>query len=149
MHSLFDNSPDLTPVASKHATLFCDGGSRGNPGIAGAGAVIFDKDKKEIARRGTFCGRTTNNVAEYTGLIIGMELALEKDITHLEAKLDSKLVVEQMCGRWKVKHPGIRPLFEKAKALAENFTKVSFQHIPRAKNFVADAIANKAMNQRR
>ena len=149
MPSLFDETPPIPSSNSKKATLFCDGGSRGNPGIAGAGAIIFDENKKEIARRGKFCGRTTNNVAEYTGLIIGMELALAQGIFELEALLDSKLVVEQMKGNWKVKHPGLKPLFEKAKSLEEKFSAINFKHIPREKNHAADRIANQVMDRGR
>ncbi len=148
MNTLFDN---MDSKASKKTTrvgkLFCDGGSRGNPGIAGGGAVLYDEKNKEIGRDGVFCGITTNNVAEYSGMICGMNLALEKGITDLEVFLDSKLAVEQMNGQWKVKNAGLKPLFEKAKITADKFQKITFKHVPRAKNEVADAIANKVMDE--
>lgn len=126
--------------------MYCDGGSRGNPGTAGGGAVLYDEKKKELGRKGVFCGRATNNVAEYSSLICGMELALENGITDLKVYMDSKLAIEQMKGNWKVKNVGLKPLFEKAKTLSEQFQKISFMHIPREKNSVADQIANKVMD---
>ncbi len=148
MNTLFDstNAKESTPKPLK-GILFGDGGSRGNPGKAGAGAVLYDDKKKEIARMGTFCGIATNNVAEYTSLLTGMKLALDHNITDLEVRMDSKLAVEQMKGRWKVKHPGLKPLFERAKVLEEKFQKITFKHIPREKNKVADKIANEVMDR--
>jgi ribonuclease HI/probable phosphoglycerate mutase len=135
-------------LKNKKAQLFCDGGSRGNPGIAGAGFVIYDDQKNEIARGGKFCEIQTNNFAEYTSLLVGLEEAVKLDISHLEVFMDSKLVVEQMAGNWKVKNINIKPLFEKAKSVADHFEVLKFQHIPREKNGVADKIANEVMDRR-
>lgn len=148
MAHLFDSIQKNPEKEKKLASMFCDGGSRGNPGIAGGGAVLYDENKKEIGRKGVYCGRATNNVAEYSSLIIGIELALENEVTDLKVYMDSKLAIEQMKGAWKVKNAGLKPLFEKAKSLAEQFESVTFTHIPREKNGVADAIANEVMNKK-
>jgi broad specificity phosphatase PhoE/ribonuclease HI len=125
-----------------------DGGSRGNPGPAGYGAVVVDAATDEVlAERAAGLGRTTNNVAEYQGLIAGLEAAIELGATSVEARMDSKLVVEQMAGRWKVKHPSMQPLAAQAKALVEQLESVTFTWVPRARNARADALANRAMDE--
>ncbi len=132
----------------KKGMIFCDGGSRGNPGIAGSGAVLYGEDQRELDRVGQFAGsKQTNNYAEYLSLIIGLEMALKNHISHLAVFMDSKLVIEQMKGNWKVKNANIKPLFERAKKLEPKFEKVVFQHIPREKNKVADQIANEVMDR--
>ena len=127
-------------------TVEADGGSRGNPGPAGYGAVVRD-GAAVLAERAAGIGRATNNVAEYRGLIAGLTAALELDPeAELEVRMDSKLVVEQMSGRWKVKHPDMRPLASEASELVRRFPRVSFAWIPRAQNAVADRLANEAMD---
>ncbi len=127
-------------------TVEADGGSRGNPGPAGYGAVVRD-GAAVLAERAAGIGRATNNVAEYRGLIAGLTAALELDPeAELEVRMDSKLVVEQMSGRWKVKHPDMRPLASEASELVRHFSRVSFAWIPRAQNAVADRLANEAMD---
>ncbi len=124
-----------------------DGGSRGNPGPAGYGAVVRDPETGEVlAERSAAIGTATNNVAEYRGLIAGLEAAAELGATEVEARMDSKLVVEQMCGRWQIKHPGLRPLAAQAAGLVGRFTAVRFTWIPRERNRHADALANAAMD---
>lgn len=145
MASLFDNIPtELKPAKSGY--LFSDGGSRGNPGMSGAGFVIYDAAKKEVFSGKKFLGRQTNNYAEYQGVILGLQLAIEQGFSDLEVRLDSKLIVEQMSGNWKVKNANIKPLFEQAKAREEKFRSVNFKHIPREKNKRADELANQAMD---
>jgi broad specificity phosphatase PhoE/ribonuclease HI len=123
-----------------------DGGSRGNPGPAAFGAVLFDAETREvIAERADCIGRATNNVAEYHGLIAGLELYHEHTPeADLEVRMDSKLVVEQMSGRWKVKHPGMVPLASRAGALAPFGT--TYTWIPREQNKHADRILNEALD---
>jgi len=123
-----------------------DGGSRGNPGPAGFGALIRDADTGEvIAEAAESIGRATNNVAEYRGLIAGLELFLEHTPdAELEVRMDSKLVVEQMAGRWKVKHPDMRPLAIQAQRLAPFGTVWTW--VPRERNKAADRLANLAMD---
>ncbi|MFI8976467.1 bifunctional RNase H/acid phosphatase [Nocardia asteroides] len=124
-----------------------DGGSRGNPGPAGYGAVVFDADHARVlAERKEFVGVATNNVAEYRGLIAGLAAAAELGARVVAVRMDSKLVVEQMAGRWKVKHPSMIPLAEQARALVAGFDRVSFTWIPRAQNSHADRLANEAMD---
>lgn len=127
-----------------------DGGSRGNPGPAGYGSLVRDADSGSIlARRNGFLGRSTNNVAEYTGLIEGLKAAASIDpAASVEVRMDSKLVVEQVSGRWQVKHPAMKPLAREAVALAATFPSVRLTWVPRAQNSAADALANEAMDAR-
>ncbi|MEY7971003.1 bifunctional RNase H/acid phosphatase [Saccharomonospora xinjiangensis] len=124
-----------------------DGGSRGNPGPAGYGAVVRDPDTGDVlAERQDGLGVATNNVAEYTGLIAGLEAAAELGASTVEARLDSKLVVEQMSGRWKIKNAALQPLALRARELAGRFDRVTYTWVPRAKNAHADRLANEAMD---
>jgi probable phosphoglycerate mutase len=124
-----------------------DGGSRGNPGPAGYGAVVRDSDGEVLLERYGSLGVTTNNVAEYTGLIEGLKAALELSAARVDVRMDSKLVVEQMSGRWQIKNPGLRPLAAEAAALVKRFDEVTFDWIPRERNKAADALANRAMDE--
>ncbi|WP_067719198.1 bifunctional RNase H/acid phosphatase [Nocardia yamanashiensis] len=124
-----------------------DGGSRGNPGPAGYGAVVWDAGRLAVlAERKEFLGVATNNVAEYRGLIAGLEAAAELGAREVAARMDSKLVVEQMSGRWQVKHPAMIPLAERARQLVAGFDRVTFEWIPRKQNSHADKLANEAMD---
>jgi broad specificity phosphatase PhoE/ribonuclease HI len=124
-----------------------DGGARGNPGPAGYGAVVVDPDSgRVLAERLGALGHTTNNVAEYRGLIAGLGAAAELGADEVEVRMDSKLVVEQMSGRWQIKHPGLRPLAAEAATLMRAFRLVTFNWIPRERNKRADALANAAMD---
>jgi probable phosphoglycerate mutase len=126
-----------------------DGGSRGNPGRAGYGAVVYDESRSRVlAERAEFLGIETNNVAEYRGLIAGLTAARELGATEVAVRMDSKLVVEQMKGNWQVKHPGLRPLAREAVALRAQFESVTFEWIPRELNKHADRLANEAMDGR-
>jgi broad specificity phosphatase PhoE/ribonuclease HI len=125
-----------------------DGGSRGNPGPAGYGSVIREHPTGAILlERYGALGVATNNVAEYTGLIEGLRGALELHATEVDVRMDSKLVVEQMSGRWQIKNPGLRPLAAEAATLVARFDKVTFEWIPRERNKAADALANRAMDE--
>jgi len=125
-----------------------DGGSRGNPGPAGYGAVVFDAQTRAVlAERAEALGDTTNNVAEYRGLIAGLTAAQELGARRVAVRMDSKLVVEQMKGTWQVKHEGLRPLAREAVALRQAFDEVTFQWIPREQNKHADRLANEAMDR--
>ncbi|MET9627270.1 bifunctional RNase H/acid phosphatase [Lentzea sp. NPDC006480] len=124
-----------------------DGGSRGNPGPAGYGAVVRDKLSGEtLAERKGFIGVATNNVAEYQGLIAGLRAAQELNAESVDVRMDSKLVVEQMSGRWKIKHPSMQPLAREAQTLARAFGKITYEWIPRERNRQADRLANEAMD---
>ena len=124
-----------------------DGGSRGNPGPAGYGAVVWTADHNTVlAERKQAIGRATNNAAEYSGLIAGLEEAANLGASEVDVNLDSKLVVEQMSGRWKDKHPDLAPLYQQAIALSTRFDRVTYTWVPRAKNSHADRLANEAMD---
>ena len=124
-----------------------DGGSRGNPGPAGYGAVVLDASTGAVlAERAAGIGRATNNVAEYRGLIAGLTAAVEVGAGDVEVRMDSKLVVEQMSGRWQVKHPDMKPLAREAAALVAQLPRVRFSWIPREQNKHADRLANEAMD---
>ncbi|MEV4739823.1 bifunctional RNase H/acid phosphatase [Streptomyces sp. NPDC049555] len=124
-----------------------DGGSRGNPGPAGYGAVVRDADTGQtLAEAAEYIGRATNNVAEYKGLIAGLEAARALDAqASVQVRMDSKLVVEQMSGRWKIKHPDMKPLAARAQRILPPGS-VSYQWIPREENKHADRLANEAMD---
>jgi len=124
-----------------------DGGSRGNPGPAGYGAVVRDAATGEVlAERAAGIGRATNNVAEYRGVIAGLAAAVELGAAAVDVRLDSKLIVEQMSGRWKVKHPDMKPLAAEVAALVRRFGSASFRWVPRERNTYADRLANEAMD---
>ena len=123
-----------------------DGGSRGNPGPAAYGAVVRDPQTSEVlAAEGLPIGRATNNVAEYRGLIAGLEMARDLDPTAaLDVRMDSKLVIEQMAGRWKIKHPDMKPLALQATRLRP--ASVTWTWVPREKNKAADSLVNRALD---
>jgi broad specificity phosphatase PhoE/ribonuclease HI len=132
---------------SLKVVIEADGGSRGNPGPAGYGAVVRDADSGEVlAERFASLGVATNNVAEYSGLIAGLRAAAELNAERVAVKMDSKLVIEQMSGRWQIKNAGLRPLAAEAAALVGRFAGVTFEWIPRERNKAADALANRAMD---
>ncbi|MDI2097982.1 reverse transcriptase-like protein [Ruicaihuangia caeni] len=134
---------------SRTLIIEADGGSRGNPGEAGSGAVVIDGSSGEIlAELGLYVGVASNNVAEYKGMIAGVTRALAIDPdAELHVRMDSKLVVEQMSGRWKIKHPDMAELAAQARALLIG-TPVRFEWIPREQNSRADKLANRAMDLR-
>lgn len=127
--------------------IYTDGGSRGNPGIAGSGTVIYAEDGSTLREIVYVVGKkATNNVAEYHGMLRGLEGAAELGAREVEVRMDSKLVVEQMSGRWKIKHPAMQELALQARKLMESFDRVTYTWIPRAKNEVADHLSNVAMD---
>lgn len=128
-------------------TVYTDGGSRGNPGVAGSGSVVYGADGKTLAEIAYVVGRkSSNNVAEYHGLLRGLEAARDLGATDVEVYMDSKLVVEQMSGRWNIKHPDMQELALSARKLAAGFNSVSYTWVPRAKNKKADELSNVAMD---
>jgi probable phosphoglycerate mutase len=137
-------------VSRRRFIIEADGGSRGNPGPSGYGALVRDADTgRLLAERAASVGRATNNVAEYGGLVAGLQAALDLDASaEVEVRMDSKLVVEQMSGRWKVKHPDMQQLAMQAQKLARQLGAVRYTWVPRAQNGAADALANSAMDGR-
>jgi ribonuclease HI len=136
----------------KKITIFTDGGSRNNPGMAGAGVFIMDENGKELKKVKKFLGIQTNNWAEYEALILGLETAKKllgekTKSTEVEIKMDSELIVKQLNGQYRVKEPSLFQQFVKVNNLKINFPNISFNHIPRAQNKEADKLANQAMDE--
>ena len=130
-------------------TLQFDGGSRGNPGPAGIGVVIRANDGTPLVTLGRFIGRATNNVAEYTALITGLEEAKKLGARKIEILGDSELIVKQMRGEYRVKSPDLRHLYEQAQDLMREFSPATIQHNYRESNALADRLANLAMDRKR
>src|SRR5689334_4100620 len=135
-------------MTARRLIIQADGGSRGNPGTAGYGAVVLDAVTGEVlAEVSEAIGHATNNVAEYSGLVAGLRAAGKlAPGAPAEVRMDSKLVVEQMSGRWQIKHPDLRPLAAKARETARGLGRVSYTWVPRARNAHADRLANQAMD---
>lgn len=136
---------------TKRAKMFADGGARGNPGPAAGGAVVFAVHDdgtvgEKLAEAGRYLGTATNNVAEYTGIIIGLEKALELGIDTLDVNLDSELAVKQLNGEYRVKNPDLAKLFVRVHALRSKFRRITFTHVRRAFNKDADAMVNKTID---
>jgi len=129
-------------------TLEFDGGSRGNPGPAGIGVVIRAEDGQELVTLGRPIGVATNNVAEYHALILALKKALELGAAKIIVRGDSELVIKQMRGEYRVKHPALRPLYDEAKNLYHRFREAKFEHNLRHKNALADKLANLAMDRK-
>ena len=136
----------MTETLNDTWVVYTDGASRGNPGPASYGAVVFDAEGKEKHRISQAIGVTTNNVAEYRGLIAGLEAALALGARRVEVRMDSELIVRQAIGRYRVKHPGLIPLHQRLLALRPSFDEVIFRHVPREQNKIADALANQALD---
>jgi probable phosphoglycerate mutase len=134
---------------TRQLVVEADGGSRGNPGPAGYGALVRDAQTGELLTEiAESVGRATNNVAEYSGLVAGLRAAADlAPGADVEVRMDSKLVVEQMSGRWQIKHPDLRPLAEAARDAARGLGRVSYHWMPRARNTHADRLANQAMDE--
>ncbi len=146
--NLFE-SLELTPAKSpaNWFTAHCDGGARGNPGPSGYGAVIVDPQGQTVARLSQFLGLQTNNYAEYSGLLAVLDWAIANGAKSLRVISDSELMVKQMKGQYKVKSPGLRPLWEEAKRRAARLDRFEIRHTLRGGNKEADRLANEAMDK--
>jgi ribonuclease HI len=127
-------------------TAYIDGGARGNPGPAGYGVRVEQSDGTLVEEFHEAIGVATNNVAEYRGLIAALEWARRHDCPALRVRSDSLLLVQQMRGNYKVKHPGLQPLYARARLLALEIGRVTYEHVGRAHNAHADRLANAAMD---
>jgi len=134
-------------VADGWFKAHCDGGSRGNPGPAGFGAVIEDPDGKVVARLSEYLGRQTNNYAEYSGLLAVLDWALRSGAKRLSVVSDSELMVRQMKGQYNVRNPGLRPLWQEAQKRASKLEDFEMRHTLRGGNKEADRLANAAMDE--
>jgi ribonuclease HI len=139
--------PEAKPAALPAWRANIDGGSRGNPGPASYGVVIRDPRGEIVVRLKKYIGRTTNNVAEYYGLIAALDYAQSNHIRALRIESDSELMVKQMRGQYKVKSADLKPLFERAKKMSQTFSRFRIEHVYREQNKEADALANEAMDE--
>jgi ribonuclease HI len=140
-----DPAPAVEPGAG--LTLFTDGASRGNPGPAGAGAVIVDEAGAEVARAKRFLGTMTNNQAEYQALLLGLDLAAKLRPEHLAIRLDSELVVKQLKGEYRVKDPRLATFFARVRDRLNALTGYDILHVRRELNAAADRLANEAIDE--
>lgn len=144
----------LTPLGrkrvekpTKHWVAFIDGGARGNPGPAGFGVAVRDEAGAKIADLSEYLGHQTNNFAEYSGLLAALRYALEHKCAALEVVSDSELMVKQMNGVYKVKHPVLKQMWDEAKGMVKRLEWFRIRHVLRGENRVADGLANKAMDR--
>lgn len=145
--TLFSALEPAPAEASAWHTAYCDGGSRGNPGPSGYGAVIEDSRGQVVARLSGYLGRQTNNYAEYQGLLAVLKWAVENGAKRLRVVSDSELMVKQMKGQFKVSSPALRPLWEEARRLAKSLDRFEMRHTLREGNQEADRLANDAMDK--
>ena len=127
--------------------LFCDGAARGNPGPAGAGAVLKKEDGELVAEISEYLGETTNNQAEYQALLHGLERAVGLHVKHLKIFMDSELVVKQLKGDYRVKHPDLIPLHQRVRESLKKLSSFEIAHVFREKNKEADKLANRAIDE--
>ena len=135
-------------IATGCYRLFTDGASRGNPGQAGAGAVLLSPKGEELIARSAYLGTCTNNVAEYRALILGLDASLQLGCEELSIALDSELIVRQIQGRYKVKNEALLPLFQQVQERLSRLRKWSIMHVPRSQNSRADQLANQGIDGR-
>jgi ribonuclease HI len=133
-------------LKNRQIEIYVDGGSRGNPGPSGVGVVILDTSGNRLKEISKYIGETTNNIAEYNALLYGLEEALILRAGEIVVNLDSELVAKQLTGDYRVKDPGLKPLFERAMNMLKSFKSFEIRHIEREKNKEADKLVNKAIN---
>lgn len=131
---------------SRSVVVYTDGAARGNPGPAGAGAVVLDLEGETLDEAYLYLGRATNNVAEYRALLLGLERAQTLHASSVEVRADSELLVRQMRGEYRVRNAGLKPLHSRAQQLVASFEHVEFVHVRREHNRVADRLANRAID---
>lgn len=138
--------PPLSQDPGSHLIVFTDGAARGNPGPAGIGVVVMDGEGRTVATLAEGIGVATNNQAEYRAVLAGLALAADQGATRVLVRSDSRLLVEQLEGRFRVKNPTLQRLHEEARRLARAFDEVRFEHLPRTENADADALANEGVD---
>ena len=138
-----EKSPDSD---TQSAILWTDGAARGNPGPAGIGVMLKTRSGDVIVAEGRSIGHATNNVAEYRALLLGLEKALERGVRRVEVRADSELLIKQLKSEYRVKHPGLRPLFEQAAAMLRRFETFRLTHVRREHNSEADRLANEGID---
>ena len=146
-----ESAPTITEVGKgpyPRLRLFTDGAARGNPGPSGAGAVLVEPGGQVVARLGKYLGVQTNNHAEYTALLLGLQHARTLGARELEVFLDSELIVRQLEGSYQVRSPTLKPLYEEAVRLLKDFPKAKVAHVPREENAAADEMSNRAIDEK-
>jgi ribonuclease HI len=138
---------DDKTMNSKAVKLYTDGGARGNPGPAGIGYVIYNSDNSVVKKYDKYIGEATNNFAEYTALLYGLEECHKIRAKKVQVFMDSELVVKQLDGQYRVKNAELKPIYEKVKGLSGGFENITFSHVPRERNQVADELVNKALDE--
>ncbi len=128
--------------------IYTDGASRGNPGPASIGAVIYDEAGREVQTISDSIGRATNNEAEYQAAIVALEAAVALGLENVELRMDSELILRQLAGRYRVRNPRLKPLFERLRDLRRGFAVFRARHVPREQNRRADELANLALDRR-
>jgi ribonuclease HI len=136
------------PVGATRMRVYSDGAARGNPGPAGAGAVLVEPNGQVVDRLGKYLGIQTNNFAEYMGLLLGLRRARELGVQEVEVYADSELMIRQLAGRYQVKSASLRPLYEEALDLLNRFSRVKLVHVPREMNSAADEMSNRAIDEK-
>jgi ribonuclease HI len=139
--------PKPVVPADQVVRVYSDGAARGNPGPAGAGAVLIDANGAVIARLGRYLGTKTNNVAEYEGLLLGLKHAQELGYRHVRVRADSQLLIRQLKGEYAVRHAGLKPLHAEALRLLNGFERYALEHVPREENALADEMSNRAIDE--
>jgi ribonuclease HI len=142
-----DVSIDAKKTSINNAIIYSDGGSRGNPGPSASGFVIINEVGEVVTEGGAYLGITTNNVAEYQAVYLGLERAQEMGVRVVDFRMDSLLVANQMNGIYKIKHPDLSIIHHRIKELATKFDKVTFSHVRREYNKLADGVVNKVLDQ--
>jgi len=148
-----DGTPELAntvglPKNLRRIRVYSDGAARGNPGPAGAGAVLVEPSGAVVERVGKYLGTQTNNFAEYMGLILGLQRARALGVSEVEVFADNELMIRQLSGRYQVKSPSLRPLYEQAVQLLNEFSRFKLVHVPRQMNAAADEMSTKAIDER-
>ena len=133
---------------SRELVLYTDGASRGNPGPAGAGALITDLEGATVAEKAVYLGEATNNQAEYQALLVGLKAAVKLAPSRLTVRMDSELIVKQLNGEYRVRNRDLLPLYSRARELIQRLADVRVVHVPREENAHADRLANQAIDNR-
>jgi ribonuclease HI len=140
-------SPTPPETQERQAVLWTDGAARGNPGPAGIGAILKSESGEVLYTGSEYLGHTTNNVAEYKAVLLGLQGALAQGVSRIEVRADSELLIKQLKGEYRVKSPGLRPLFDEARRLISRFHSVKLTHIRRELNGEADRLANQGIDK--
>jgi len=148
-----DPPSNVPPAAPReppdHLVVYVDGACSGNPGPCGCAAVVKTPDGQTVLEKARAFGPATNNVAEYQGVLLGLETAARLGARRLTIRSDSELMVRQLAGEYKVRSPGLKPLYQQARRLLAPFESVEIEHVPRTRNTEADALARKALEKAR